>query len=75
MGFTESRGRNYTADLGVFKHCDTGEGPTGDDDTGDSSEEEEDDTDTPGIMVLVSNTLFCVLKMGVSSWKEKPQSH
>ena len=41
VGFTDSRGRNYTADVGVFKHRTTGEGPTGEDDTGDSGEEGE----------------------------------
>ena len=75
VGFTDSRKRNYTANVGVFKHCDTGEGPMGDEDTGDSGEEEEDDADTPVIMVLVSNTLFCVLKMCISSWNGKHQSH
>ena len=74
VGFTASRRRNYTADLGVIKDCSAEKGA---DATGDSSEEDEDededddDTDTPAIMVLVSNTQAFLMERETSESLEE----
>ena len=62
VGFTASRGRNYTADLGVVKNVSAGKEATmtgqssEDDEDEDEDEDKHDDTEAPVIMVLVSNT-------------------